>query len=537
MRCALVFCLTACTTSGSLDLDLELPQSSGLRPQGMTTVTVLASSADMPETENTSLLDGSSFAAGDLPVDNQVQIDVLLRDESSRLVGVGEAEQRVDIVADRTTDLTIQVRKPFVYASDGKTLYSYDPTLDSRDPSFQGKVAGVASPIAVVPVGGSELAIGEPGEVQIIDTATDVVSQKSIALPSGATLHDLAPVPGTHQIAIAHSMGISIADLDSLAINTAAVGSVDRVTVGPGSDGKMVAYGLVGAAKPASSPLVACTGTSSLIAVSVDSPQTGTPTALPDAVAGIAAAPDQAALFAVAPCTGEVDKVGGTLGFGDAPASGPITLDKVSSLPNAAVIAVLSDRVWAAGTASSTAVCESGSCSTSTQIGCPEPSGNHLAYTQTGAHLIVQSIPIAGGDTTEIDLPARTETMINTDDPAHQHAQVLNSLGDVPTDLVVLPGDQYISLVTQSQYYIESLTDGPPPDNILLPCLLGTTGDWLLIDSASTSIAARVRTECNLTVGPSDFFTMWQCGDTAAGEGSTNGDYMPTTVGALFGAR
>src|SRR5512140_3076340 len=97
--------LVGCTASGSLDLELTLPTAPDLRPAGMITVTVLATSPDMPQVANTSLLSGNGFTAGDLPVDNNVQIDVLLRDVSNRLVGVGQAPNLVDIVGDKTTKL------------------------------------------------------------------------------------------------------------------------------------------------------------------------------------------------------------------------------------------------------------------------------------------------------------------------------------------------------------------------------------------------------------------------------------------------
>src|SRR5882672_1173541 len=118
----------ACTSSGSLELSLTLPSTPDLRPAGMTTITVLATSADMPQISNTSVLSGTSFTAGDLPVANNVQIDVLFRDISNRIVGLGQAPQLVDIKGDQTTKLTIPVRKPFIYAATGSMLYTYDPT-------------------------------------------------------------------------------------------------------------------------------------------------------------------------------------------------------------------------------------------------------------------------------------------------------------------------------------------------------------------------------------------------------------------------
>jgi hypothetical protein len=115
------------------------------------------------------------------------------------------------------------------------------------------------------------------------------------------------------------------------------------------------------------------------------------------------------------------------------------------------------------------------------------------------------------------------------------HAQVLRAFGTVPVDIVALPGGQHVGIVTSSNYYIEELTDGL--GTTILPCLNATTADWLLLDLASSSIASRVRTSCSLEVGAGAFFANWKCDDPPVGEQSAFGEYVPLSVGALFGAR
>jgi hypothetical protein len=502
----------------------------------MTTVTVLATSPDLPQTANTSLLTGNSFRAGELPVDSNVQINVLLRDVSSRLVGVGQAAELVDIVGNTTTKLSIPVRRPFIYASSGSMLMTFDPTLDPRDAKFQGSLAGLTTPQVAVSVGGDRLVVGGPSSLQVVDTATHKVIGAPIALPAGATLTDLAPVPRSHRVAVAHSMGITIVNIDDQSTQTAMVGAVDRIAVGPAANGKMVAYGLVGRATPPDSPLSTCSGASSVVAVFVDTPAATPLRPLGQAVSAIAAAPDGPMVFATLPCAGQVARIDGD----PTTEVAQLSLTKVTILQNAAVLAVLGDRVFAAGASPSAPVCASSSgnqvpCSSTTQVACPEPNANHLSYVTTGSHLIVQSIPLDGGTPITLDLPERRETIVNTDDQARQHTQVLHSLGITPLDLVALPGAQYVSVVARSSYYIESLSDGLGTK--LLPCLQATVGDWLLMDMASSSIAQRVRTQCQLKVGPGAFFRTWECDAAPEGEKSTVGDYMPASVGALFGAR
>src|SRR5438067_1709705 len=159
-------CLVAgCLGSGSLELDLSLPTTMDLRPQGYTQVTVIATSQD-GVSANTALI---GQQVGDLHVGDDIQIDVLLRDDSSRLVGVGEAPNTVSVKANETTKVAIPVRRPFLYTASGSTLYTYDPTLDPRDPKFQGQLAGVTSPQIAVSVGGDRLVVAGPTQIQVID--------------------------------------------------------------------------------------------------------------------------------------------------------------------------------------------------------------------------------------------------------------------------------------------------------------------------------------------------------------------------------
>ncbi|HUS27493.1 MAG TPA: hypothetical protein VMZ53_03260 [Kofleriaceae bacterium] len=537
MRRVLVLsCVVAgCTGQGSLDLQLSLPTAPELRPTGMTTVEVLATSPNIEPIANRSVLNGSFFSAGELPVADDVQLSVLLHDVSNRLVGLGEAPALVDIVGDKATTVSIPVRRPFIYASSGTTLYTFDPTLDPRDGKFQGKLDGLTTPQVAVSVGGDRLVVGGQSTLQVIDTATHKVTGGPIAMPGGGMIKDVAPVPGANIVAVAHTGGIAIVNLADGSVQNAEVGPVDRIAVGQAPDKRMVAYGLVGRVAPADSQLSACGGSSSIVAVFVDAPAATAPKPLPMGASAIAAAPSQAAVFATIPCQGHVVKIEGD------PTSevATLTFTMMSMLPNASTIAVLGDRVFAAGTRGSSPVCATASgnvtqCTTTTQVACPEPNATHLSYVTAGARLVVQSIPVGGGNPVELQLPEERETMISTDDPAEQHAQVLHPLSSVPLDLVALPGGQYVSLVTKNSYYIESLSDG---FTVLLPCLKVTTGNWYLIDMASSSVAQRVRPSCDLVYGMNAYFRMWKCDNAPEGQRPTLGEFMPVGVGALFGAR
>lgn len=532
MRTAVVaaWLLSGCFGTGSLDLELTLPTEPDLKPTGMSTITVLATSPEMDPIANRTVLTGSTFSAGELPVGEDIQINVLLHDVSNRLVGLGEAPELVDIVGDKNTKLTIPVRRPFLYASSGSALYTFDPTLDPRNAKFQGRIQGLTSPTAGVSVGGDRFVVAGGTQLQIIDTATHAVVGTPISLPG--TVSDIAPVPSAKKVAVAHEGGIAIVDIDTGEVTNAAVGPVDRVTVGPASDDQMFAYGLVGRVAPPATPLVPCMGSSSVVAVSITAPAVTAPKPLGAAVSGIAAAPSQPAVFATLPCTGQVARIDGD------PTSEVTTLEltMMSPLKNAATLAVLGDRVYAAGTTPSTPVCTTGQCTTNASTACPETSANRVAYVTNGARLLVQSLPIAGGDAITVELPERRETMVDTTDMARQHAQVLHPLGTVPLDLVVIPGGQFVSVVTRSNFYIESLINAA--SQLVLPCMKTESADWVLVDMASSSAAQRVRTHCEIThMRPGAYFSSWECDVPPEAERSTQGDYVPQSVGALFGAR
>jgi hypothetical protein len=237
---AVIACAIGCAGEGSFDLQLVLPQDPMLRPNGMTTVTVVLTPGDQPPVATTSVLDGNSFSAGDLAVANDVRIEVQLRDVSNRLVGVGEAPDPIDIVANERTEVSIPVRRPFVYASNGSALFSFDPTLDATDTQFQGQLQ-ITGPQVAVSVGGDRLAIVGSNQLTVITTDTNKPVGSPIAL-TGIT-RDAAYVPGSRKVAVASDVGIAIVDIDSGEIQSTSVAGVDRVTVGPADDGRILAHG------------------------------------------------------------------------------------------------------------------------------------------------------------------------------------------------------------------------------------------------------------------------------------------------------
>jgi hypothetical protein len=532
--------LAGCTGSGSLDLVLSLPKDPALRPEGMTRVTVTATLPGHSPVSTESAIENNAFTAGEVPAGADVQIGVVLKDVSNRIVGVGDAGRPISIARDEPTEVTIEVRRPFVYAPSIDALYTFDPTRDPRDAMFQRKLEGVAAAQLMISVGGDLLAVVSDGQVQIVVSATNAVTG-AISVPVGVT--DAAPVPGTHKIAVAHGSGIAIVDLDTRTMNNVVVGPIDRVTVGPGEDGAMYAYGLVDRVLPLElpKPLAMCSPTavtpSSVVAVNIATLAPSPARSLGQEVSDLAASPDAPKLYATLPCKDSVAQIAGDPAFASS-----LMLSDVTPLPRASVLTVAGGRVFAAGTKPAVPRCNrvGGACDVNAPIVCREGIKDmevlgQYAYASEAAQLVIASIPTSGGPALTVELPGRTETVQALADPALELSSVMRALAAVPLDLVALPGNQYVGVITTNRYNATYLADAGA---VIVPCFNVRASDWLLIDMANASFAQEVRSSCELTVGGADYFAEWQCAPPLPGHGPLNNiPYVPQSVGAMFGAR
>lgn len=505
---ALAAGLAGCGGGGRLDLVLDLPDNDQLRPEGMTTVTVVAQPFSDDPVETTSVIAADeSFQAGDLPAGEPVALAVELRDGTGRLVGYGRAQKPVELSVDDLTQVTIQVRRPFLYASSANGLFTFDPTRDALDAGFQGKLSPPA-PLRTIPLGGDEVAVVSNAAVDEISTEDHMIDADPIGVEAAA--NDAAAVPGRHQVVLAMPTGFAVVDLDTGEVVPVNAGTpIDRVTVGVTSDGRTIAYGLVGSVPVPEIDEPCAAGSRSKIA-SVELPATETPVVdmqdLNVGLADIAAGVEAAGLVGAAPCTGQIvqiDDQGAT---------------SMADLPRAALVAIQGTRVWGAGT---------------------EPAkiqyvGAQIDYVQEDAIETLVYVDLRGGGPTVIPLERRRESMIDTDDPAREHAQVMKPLSALPLDLSVLAGGEFVSVATRYKYHSNAYTSGVV---IVLPDMDGTTSDLILLDGATLTPAQRVRTRCLLVTGGADIFPNWECGVTDDAEAPRHGEFETTALGALFGAR
>jgi hypothetical protein len=143
-------------------------------------------------------------------------------------------------------------------------------------------------------------------------------------------------------------------------------------------------------------------------------------------------------------------------------------------------------------------------------------------------------LPVGATPAQSVVLTELRETVVSSDDPSQQHAQVLHPLDVIPYDLAVMEGGQFVGILARSRYFIEELSDS---FQVILPCMSVTSSSWMLMDVASISVADRIRTKCTALVSSGAFFANWTCADPPLGEQSTLGEYEATRASALFETR
>ncbi len=480
--------------AGTIELVLSLPPTGDLRPTGMSTVAVGITTEDGVENVTTTPLDGMKFSAGDVPLDEPIQLRVELRDNTNRLVAFGRVEQTIK--PDRSDQkITIAVRKPIVYVSSDRAVMTIDPTFDGNDPKFQGTITNTTGSIAF-PIDGSDIGVVTGGSLQRLATADHKPTGNAMNLQvTGAS--DAARVPGERRMVFATGGGLVVADVDTGEVHAiAATPKPDRVAVG-GTAGAFTVYALIGRVAPPSGT-AACTGSSMILAYTLDAP-----TEMPTTVATGQFSDVEvsgAEVFASNPCTGKVTRVdGGT----------PAVMMSVGGV---GALAIEGARLWAAGSAPAT--------------------------TMAGARVRIASVRLDGSDAQEVLLPPKAEVMTYDFDQAEELSLNIHADTLVPLDLAVLPGAQYVALITKMDSHRDARFDTVSASKVI-PEMDAQIYDVVLADPQTGAVSQRIRAKCVLTlIAKSNAeFPDWSCIATTGGETPAGGESTPTTVGALYGGR
>jgi hypothetical protein len=260
--------------------------------------------------------------------------------------------------------------------------------------------------------------------------------------------------------------------------------------------GALTVYALSGRASPPTGTL-GCTGASTVIAYALDQPNETPRMVATGQFSDIEASGD--ALYAANPCTGKVTRIDG---------AGTLSID----VRGAGALAIEGQRLWAAGTAPST--------------------------TSQGARVRIASVRLDGSDFQEILLAPKAEVMTYDFDDANELSLNIHADTLVPLDLAVLPGAQYVALVTRMDSHRAARFDTSTATKVI-PEMNALVHDIVLADPSTGAISQRIRAKCvlQLIANANAEFPNWSCIATSGAETPIGGESLPTTIGALYGGR
>ncbi|HEU5055774.1 MAG TPA: hypothetical protein VFU21_04590, partial [Kofleriaceae bacterium] len=320
---AVGFLTAGCNGGGAMAIDLVMPEDPALSPAGdrvaqLTLVTW--EPGQEPRSETRAVDDPSTgLDMGVVPAGREIGLAVELRSATQRLLGYGASPLPVAPDASDDTVVSLEVRRPFVYAAGAPAqLDAFDSTLDPGDAAtFTG--ISVASPVASAPTrDGAELVViasaGEGAELRLVATAThQPLDVAAVALPGAVS--DLAVTADGTRAVVGHdgeAGGVSVVDLAAArageaAVETLALGPVGALALvePPGAPARAVA--LVGrsrafgcdAALPASSLVV--------VDLAAGAPAAASSIELATPIADIAA--QDAVVYLADPCAGAIGRL------------------------------------------------------------------------------------------------------------------------------------------------------------------------------------------------------------------------------------
>ena len=508
---------TGCGEDGAVRLMFDVPANPALSPAGpqLSEITLVSwLPGETPQAETRLVGDRSQpLDMGRVDVADQIQLAVEMRSATQRLVGYGRSPGPITVRADAVTDVPINVRRPFVYATGSTAIATFDSTLDLRFESYGGSIATQASPRVVVPTpDGAHLVVGvaagNGGQIFRIESATHAAAPGApinLSLPPV----DIAVASNNRIAVVAHNGaggGVSLVDLDSGAVQFVAIGSVDVVVISQGEepDGAERAFALLDR-----TVLDGCGGNAStIIGVPLDDPTTLGPTISYDApLRDLAGSRDSRQLVVADGCNNRLFRMDPD---DDAQRS------ELSRVLNASAVAILDGRVWGVGTI---------------------PAAGNI-----GARLLIVSIGLAGQDEVRVELDETKDQAVALDftTTGQQALQQMGADQLTALDLAIGPGGDHIALLTRAHYEGEEFVDFI--FGVLLPEMTMDTYEYLLIDTASTQAVQRLRMWCDLwwDSGSGPYLDRWECAsapDQDAIDPQSPQAYIPDQISVLYGAR
>lgn len=491
-RCALgVVAACACTADVGVTLRLDVPDDA-LAGAATLRLTATADGEVIHTAVATPPVRGAPIAFGEVPIAAGVTFELAGLAATGRVVAYGRSGA-VDVPDDGVIDVAIPVRRPYVYLAGGDALLAIDAAREPGDTTPIAIDVGGSPTAARVTPDGVEVVVVAGGALRLVDTATHQVG--AAAVPLGGDATDLA-VSDDGRWAVA-SLGAAgaIAIVELAALRAGAEVTPARV---PATRPGAIALG-GGTAWVVDEPSddLFCTARSTVRAIPLDDPASAAAIPLGTAGGEIAATPDGEAAFVVRACSGEVVRIARDGATSPVPA-----------VAGASSVTVARGRLWI---------------------------GGHVDGAD--AHLLLGSVPLAGGDLDLLALPTTVERAVAVDLVEAGQDGLIEVTADLsaPSHVTVLPDGEHVALILTAGYLTEPAGDagGGQP---VIPALRMITSEYQLVQLDTGLGAQRLRLRCDLTWEPGALLDEFAC-DRAPGQDVLDAAVSPTGLGALYGSR
>jgi hypothetical protein len=510
----------ACFLEGGVEIRFLWPEDSALAPAGeqISEVTLVRSAPGEPVTRTTRRMgNGGQLDMGTIEAGQGLHLAVELRSSTQGLLGYGRASQLIDLEPGDSIEVSMHVRRPFVYVTGHQDVTTFDPTAVAIGAEYRGTIEVVPDAVVAAPTpDGTTLILGTPA---VNGGNLYLVSTSDYGRPILATIGlrqapvDLAVSPSGRYAVVAHdgaSGGVTVVDLQAPDgfHPFVGLGSVERVVVGavtPGSPQER-AYALINQDFECQSP----TG-SRVTIVDLDDPrENGPSTPFETPVQDIAASPDLPFAVVANACTGMLERV--------EPGAATARAD-LAAVPGVTTVAIMDGRIWSAGSL------------------LPEPG--------KGARLLLSSMDADGNGAISRELPLFQERAVAPvfSREGEEALRQIDADAIYAVDMAVLPGADAIALITHGSFLASEITarvDINNPDSpvyTVLPQLEIDNHEYVLIDTATATAVQRWRTACSLTPTWTGVYILvdeWECWQDPDFSGD---EYLPTSLSALYGTR
>jgi len=507
----------ACVGEGAVEVSLQLPEDPDLSPMNLSIgeITLITTMPDKPvRSESHQVVDPSlGVNLGRVDVGEGIQLTLSMNSPSQRLVGFGRSGI-VDVDAEDTVTVPINLRRPFVYMTGGTAITAFDSTQEQGRPSYQSAIMVDGNPVVVVPTpDGEDLAVvavgGAGASLVLVSTSTHLQRQEIAGIPLGPFPTDAAVSPDNRFLVVAHEEnpggtgGLAIIDLAAARAGASRIQFVplDGVTGVTVAGGR--AFALLNRATTYGCDQAIM---SSIVVVELETGAVGSTVSFAHGIHDMAVAADGRTVVVADACDN------GLLRF-DVDNGEPTQL--LANLQDASAVAIVGDRVWGVGT--------------------QPPNVN------SGATLELVFIPIDGGpgDETSVKLPPTEERAESDmfDEQGQSAQQVLDADEVMAYELAVVPGSGHVALLTRSRFSgTESGSLGGFP---IIPSMDMDSWEYLLVEASSATVFQRQRTRCQVSWDSSSlpWLDSWICGSLSSQDVLDNPGYEPLRISVLYGSR